>query len=80
VPRIEGVSDRAAGPLARLVYWLARRRLGSVPEPLRILAHHPTILRGYGAFEQALGRAGRVETRLKLLAQLKAGARVGCPF
>jgi alkylhydroperoxidase family enzyme len=53
---------------------------GKVPEPLAVAAHHPWIFRGYTSYEFALGRARRVDARLKALAELKAAALVGCPF
>ncbi len=78
--RIEGITEGKAGLLARLAYWLARRRVGKVPEPLRVYARHTWLLNGYGAFEYALERSRLVEERLKLLAQIKAATLVGCPF
>ena len=38
--RIEGIAEGKAGLLARLAYWFARRRVGKVPEPLRVYARH----------------------------------------
>jgi hypothetical protein len=78
--RIEGVPPRRAGLLVRLVYRLSRRMIGKVPEPLAIAAHNGWILQGYTGYEFALGRARRVDARLKVLAELKAAALVGCPF
>ncbi len=78
--RIGGVPEREAGLATRLAYWFSRRRLGKVAEPLQVTAHHPTLLRGYGAFELALERSSRVDDRLKDLAGLKAATLIGCPF
>ena len=78
--RIEGVPARRAGFLARLAFRYSRRSLGAVAEPLAVAAHHGWVLAGYGAYEFALERAARVDARLKVLAELKAGAMVGCPF
>jgi hypothetical protein len=78
--RIEGVPRRRAGLFVRFAYWLAKRRLGKVPEPINITAHHPWIFRGYGAYEMTLERARLVDARLKTLASLKAAALIGCPF
>jgi hypothetical protein len=80
VARIEGVSEKKAGVLARLAYRFAKRMFGKVPEPLTVAAHHPSIFQGYTAYEFFLGRARRVDARLKALAGLKAAALVGCPF
>jgi len=51
-----------------------------VPEPLAIAAHHGWIMQAVGAYEFALGRSRSVEARLKVLAELKAAALIGCPF
>jgi alkylhydroperoxidase family enzyme len=78
--RIEGVPARKAGPLLRLIYGLSRRRLGRDVEPVGVYAHAPSLLVGYGAFEQATGRQHRVDERLKVLAETKAAAVVNCEF
>ncbi len=78
--RIEGIPEHKAGLAARFAYWFSRRRFGKVAEPLAIIAHHPGLLLGYGAFETALDRSRRVEERLKELAALKAATLIGCPF
>ena len=78
--RINGVPKERAGLLVRIAYWLSRRMVGKVPEPLTVTAHHPWIFRAYGAYEVALARARRVDPKLKSLASLKAATRIGCPF
>lgn len=78
--RIEGVPAERAGLFTRLAYFFARKKLGQVPEPMTVTAHHPWIFRGYGAFELALERAARVSDRIKALAGIKAATLIGCPF
>ncbi len=78
--RIEGVSGKRVGLLARLAFRYSKRMLGKVAEPIAVAAHHPWILGAYGGYEFALQRARRVDGKLKTLAALKAGALVGCPF
>ena len=78
--RIEGVPPGRAGLLVRLAYWFSKRMFRKVAEPLAVSAHHPWIFRAYSAYEFALGRARRVNLKLKVLGELKAGALVGCPF
>ena len=78
--RIEGVPENRAGLLTRLSYRFARRRLGQLPEPLTVVARHPWVFRGYGAFEMAMERSRRVDLRLKVLADIKSAALIGCPF
>jgi hypothetical protein len=78
--RIQGVPEKRAGLLARLSYRYSKRMLGKVVEPIAVSAHNGAILAGYGAYEFALQRARRVPEKLKVLAELKAGTLVGCPF
>jgi alkylhydroperoxidase family enzyme len=78
--RIEGVPDTRAGLLARGAYRYSKRELGTVPGPLRVYAHHPTVLSGYSALEYATARADRLPERLKALAATKAAALSGCEF
>ncbi len=78
--RIEGVAQSQAGLLVRFAYRMARKRYGKVPEPLTVIAHHPWLPRGYGAFEMALERSRLVDKRLKALVSIKAATLIGCPF
>jgi len=78
--RIAGVPENRAPLLTRLAYRFARRRVGAVPEPVAVSAHHAWIFRGMGAYELALERARLVDAKLKALAEIKAAALVGCPF
>lgn len=78
--RIEGVPARKANPLVRLVYRLSRRRLGRDVDPVPVYAHAPSLLLGYGMFEQATAGQHRVEEHLKALAETKAAAVVSCEF
>lgn len=78
--RIKGVPEREAGLLGRFAYRFSRRRFGKVAEPLRVTAHHPRLLSGYGAFELALDRSRRVDDRLRTLAEVKVATTVGCEF
>jgi AhpD family alkylhydroperoxidase len=78
--RIAGVTDRRAGLVARSGYSYSRRAVGQVMESTRVLAHHPTVMAGYGALEYATGKADRVPSNLKSLASTKAAALSGCEF
>lgn len=78
--RIAGVPDSTRNPLARFAFRDSRRRSGAVMEPLRIYAHHPTLLAAYGGFELGVERAQRVPERLKLLAELRAAMLAGCEW
>jgi AhpD family alkylhydroperoxidase len=78
--RVEGVSDKRAGLIARSSYSYSRRALGQVLEPTRVQAHHPTVLAGYGALSLATEKADRVPRELKRLAVAKTAALTGCEF
>ena len=78
--RIDGVPDGTRDPLARLSFRISRRRYGAVLDPLRVYAHHPKLMAGYGAHELAAERSHRVGTRLKELAALRAGMLAGCEW
>ncbi len=68
------------GPLARAAHWYGRRRFGRPLSTVDAYLHHPRLLVGYGSFETAVERSHRVDERLKLLAELKAAAVVGCQW
>ena len=76
--RIQGAPP--SGLFRRAVYWLTRRKVGKVAEPVQIHAHHGRLLFGMGMFEDALARSRRVPAGLKALASVRVSARVGCPF
>ena len=78
--RIASVEDSTASWFTRFVFSQARKRLGKVPEPLRVMAHHSTLFKGNGAFEIAVEWSKRVDEKLKALAEIKASTMVGCPF
>jgi hypothetical protein len=84
--RIQGLEPRQAGWFTRLVYWFTRQSLrkltgkDSLPEPLKIVAYHPGLLRAVGRMEMAQASAGTVDKKLKVLAGLRASTLTGCPF
>jgi alkylhydroperoxidase family enzyme len=78
--RIERAQPRGPAPLLRVLYRLTRRRVGRDVDPVAVYGHLPGLLLGYGAFEQATAKQGRVPERLKALAELKAAAVVNCEF
>lgn len=82
--RISGASANQGGILRRvfvgIVYSLTRRKVGRVVMPVQVVAHHPTILWGYGQMEQSQLGSQQVNARLKGLAELRTATLVGCPF
>ena len=79
--RSEGVQDNEAGLITRIIFWLAKRRLGRVPLGLRVRARDPKLFRAHCAHGSVQRFAGhRADAPLKELAQLKVAMMVGCPF
>ena len=76
--RIQGAPER--GPLRKIAYRMARRRLGRVPEPFAVTAHHTKLFGAMSGFEMALERSKRVPVRYKALGELRAAMVVGCEF
>jgi alkylhydroperoxidase family enzyme len=69
------------GLIARwLAFLRVIRRKKRPMETLRLLRRRPAILLAVNAFEMALMASGRVDIRLKALAQIKTSALIGCPF
>ena len=84
--RMQGVEPHEAGWSTRLVYWFVKRSLykitgqARVPEPVKIMAHHPKLLRAVGQMESGQVAATSVPAGLKALAGTRAATLVGCPF
>jgi AhpD family alkylhydroperoxidase len=76
--RIQGAPER--GPLRRIAYRMARRRLGRVPEPFAVAAHHTQIFSAMSGFEMALEKSKHMPLRYKVLGELRASMVVGCEF
>ena len=55
-------------------------RYDGLPDLLRLLLKRPAILMGVGTYETALLLSGKADSRLKVLASIKASSLVGCPF
>ena len=78
--RISGVEPRQAGPLTRFTFWMTKRKLGRLIEPVTIAAHSTRILRGTVQMEVAQAAVHSLDTSLKELAAVKAAMLIGCPF
>ena len=69
------------GLIARLKAYAGVLRQAKRPNEVpRLFRRRPALLLAVGAYETALLASGRVEPRLKTLAQIKTSALVGCPF
>lgn len=88
MPRIGVVGDAQAGPMVRLAYYFTARGLAKVSDradermldPLRLYAHVPGLLRGYGGLERATAKLAGLDKRLRALAELKAATVVACEY
>ncbi len=78
--RLEGISDADAGFLTRQVYRGAARKLGTVPDPLRLMAHSTPVMFADVLFELAWAKAKNIDPVLRDLCQLKVASMVGCVF
>ena len=77
--RIDAI-EKPKGLLLKAVYWMSRRRLGRVVEPLMVMARHPRLLRAYAHMEMGQEAAKFVDGKLKNLCMIKAAMMIGCPF
>jgi len=78
--RIEGIGDQQANVFTRTVYGAVRRKIGRVPEPMRITAHQPRLLAALAGMETAQAAMRTVDPVVKALAEIKAAMLIGCPF
>jgi hypothetical protein len=84
--RIQTIEPQRANLFTRIVYWAAKRKVGKLTdaarlvEPLKVNAHQPRLLFGYGQMELALDAMSTVPAHLKSLASLKAATLIGCPY
>jgi hypothetical protein len=78
--RIEGIADKQANVFTRSFYGAVRRKLGRVPEPIRITAHQPRLLAALGGMEMAEEAMRTVDPVVKALAGIKTAMLIGCPF
>jgi 4-carboxymuconolactone decarboxylase len=88
--RIEGVTQKQAGPIIKLVYRFMHRGMkkmtgreaahGSGIEPVEIWAHQPKMMSGMGKFQGAVRKGNTVEERLKYLVELKGAQMIGCEY
>ena len=78
--RSQGVQDNEGGLITRIIFWLAKRRLGRVPLAMRVRARDSKLFRNIVRMDLYATSPGTIPVRLKELAQLKVAMMVGCPF
>jgi AhpD family alkylhydroperoxidase len=79
--RIAPVPPNQAGLLTRVMYRVARRRFGEVPEPFAVAAHHPRLLVANAVHETLLESASKkLPKNVRELAVLWAARTIGCSW
>jgi AhpD family alkylhydroperoxidase len=79
--RIEPLSPKRANLLTRVMYRVARRRFGEVPEPFTVIAHHRRLLVANAVHESMLEKASRtLPASVRELAVFWAARTVGCTW
>lgn len=81
MPRIPGVPTKEAGPLLRIVYWYAKRRLGAVPEPFTVLARHRKLFKVAARHEMGTQKASTVlPANIREIAVYRVAQQIGCSW
>jgi alkylhydroperoxidase family enzyme len=79
--RIPVVSTKDAGLLAKIVYRMARRRYGAVPEPFAVSAHHTGLLAAGAIHELAVEKASHtLPVTVREIAVYRVAVRLGCSW
>src|SRR3984893_16178122 len=86
--RLPEVSDRDAGLGTKIAYYVMKRQFkrltGHESEdmlaPIRVYAHIPKLLSGYGKLEQAVAKEHLLDLRHRALADLEAATTTRCEY
>lgn len=79
--RIPLLSTKDAGPFTRVIYRVARRRYGAVPEPFAVSARHTGLLTATAMHETAVEKASRtLPANVRQIAVYRVAVRLGCSW
>jgi uncharacterized peroxidase-related enzyme len=79
--RIAPLPPNQAGLLTRVMYRIAKRRFGEVPEPFTVAAHHPRLLVANAVHETLLQSGSKkLSASVRELAVLWTARTVGCSW
>ncbi len=79
--RIAPVTPKQAGLVTRMMYRIAKRRFGEVPEPFTVAAHHPRLLVANAVHETMLQSASKkLPASVRELAVFWTARTVGCSW
>jgi alkylhydroperoxidase family enzyme len=80
-PRIAPVPPKTATLLTRVMYRIARRRFGEVPEPFAVAAHHPRLLVANAVHETLLQSGSKkLPASVRELAVFWTARTIGCSW
>ncbi|MCV7151650.1 carboxymuconolactone decarboxylase family protein [Mycobacterium pyrenivorans] len=80
-PRIAPLPPAKTSLLTRLMYRYAKRRLGEVPEPFTVAAHHPRLLLANAVHEGMLASASKtLPAGVRELAVFWTARAIGCSW
>jgi AhpD family alkylhydroperoxidase len=81
MPRIPVVKTAEAGFLLKLFYKVARKKVGAVPEPMAVAAHHSGLLWASGVHELLAEKASKaLPASVRELAVYRVATQVGCSW
>jgi len=86
--RLPAVSDSDASLSTKIAYFFMKRHFKALAghqthtmlDPIRMYAHIPKLLSGYGKLEQAVAKVHLLDLRHRALAELKAATTARCEY
>lgn len=79
--RIMPLPPKRTGLLTRVLYRIAKRRYGQVPEPFAVAAHHRKLMIASAMHETMVDRASKtLPTSVRELAVLWTARQIGCSW
>ena len=79
--RIEPLPPKRAGLLIRVMYRVAKRRYGQVPEPFAVAAHHRKLMIAGAVHETMIDRASKtLPVSVRELAVFWTARKIGCSW
>jgi AhpD family alkylhydroperoxidase len=79
--RIEPLPPKRAGLLTRVIYRVAKRRYGQVPEPFAVAAHHRKLMVAGAVHETMVDRASKtLPVSVRELAVFWTARSIGCSW
>jgi alkylhydroperoxidase family enzyme len=79
--RIDPIPPQRANLLTKVMYRIAKRRFGEVPEPFAVYAHHPGLTIAGAIHETAVERAStKLPANIRELAVYWTARKIGCSW